>query len=389
MAALRYTLRRIDWRKTNQAVRGRPPDYLWFRLPGTARVATFHSAEEAESERHRLEAEARAAINPFRCGPCLRDRTSLDEGRLCDWLLDQGLTPPDAQGRDWVKWYDESRAAMGDLQREKVWEALDLVRFYEVVEGPVRPLVYVVAEIPWERTPECYLAHDEGGVEQRVFRTRTEAARFCRGKYLEWKSESSSYDMTDRQRLRKDPLGLRTKTRLVSFSGDDDIPRYDVLAVEAMDLMARAKSLPAVKFPAKLFLVRRPGWAAVGLGRGALDLRAGNYIEGGVPAAAFSDRASAEAHAAELNRRLRLEMSPAPFLGEADFRHITSHDEDEWLRRAESLGVAPPGPLWYGPPGARDWRAWLDGLGDAHRAAIWELCDRVELFRVVEVAAGG
>jgi hypothetical protein len=121
MAAHRYTLRRINWRKTNRNVGGGPaPDgnHGWHRLPGSVRVATFADPDDAEAERRRLEAEARAVVNPFRCG------STLDEGRLCDWLLDHGLEPP-AENRDWVRWYDEGRAAMDDHQREKVWEALD------------------------------------------------------------------------------------------------------------------------------------------------------------------------------------------------------------------------------------------------------------------------
>ena len=144
-----YTLRRHNWRKSK---------HVWHRLPGTTRLATFAGADEADAERTRLDDKARSVVNPFRCGTSLADRTSLDDGRLADWLLDAGITPPAKppalKVRDWAAWWEQNRAAMSDYQRGKVWQACDRLRFHEVVEGPIRPVVYVVVEINWHYTDE-------------------------------------------------------------------------------------------------------------------------------------------------------------------------------------------------------------------------------------------
>jgi hypothetical protein len=88
--AVQYTLRRLNWREA---------DGGWYRLPGTTRLDAFDDPAQAEEQCRLLEGHVRAAVNPFRCGTSMHDRTSLDEGRLYDWLLDIGLEPPKAKKR--------------------------------------------------------------------------------------------------------------------------------------------------------------------------------------------------------------------------------------------------------------------------------------------------
>jgi hypothetical protein len=235
MTTLRYTLRRLNWRKAG----GGPYDrgvHGWYRLPGTTRVAVFEDADSAERERRRLEGEVRKAINPFLCGTSLADRSSLDEGRLCDWLLDLGLEPPAlpraAKQRDWATWWNKAHEHWDDHQLKKVWEALDRLRFYEVIEGPVRPLVYVVVAIAWHYTDQDYFAGEEGGAPHRVFRTRAEAEAFCKDKHARFSNEP--FDMTSRLRLQADPLELEPPGEEVWFD-DGHAPLYDILEVEVMD----------------------------------------------------------------------------------------------------------------------------------------------------------
>jgi hypothetical protein len=44
------------------------------------------------------------------------------------------LTPPEGAASDWAAWWEANAPAMSDDQRARVWQALDKVRFYEVVE---------------------------------------------------------------------------------------------------------------------------------------------------------------------------------------------------------------------------------------------------------------
>lgn len=236
LSAQQYTLRRLNWRKADTGSYYTPRAIGWFRLPGTTRLATFPDAESAERERRRLEEEARQAVNPFLCGTSMADRSSLDEGRLCDWLLDLGIDPPamskKAKGRNWAEWWEEEHELWDDHQLARVWEALDRLRFHEVVHGPVRPVVYVVVEIPWHYTDEDYYASEEGGPPRRVFRTRAEARAFCKDKYADFSDEP--FDMTTRVKTREDPLGLSEEDE-ESGDSDSDVPMYDILEVEVLD----------------------------------------------------------------------------------------------------------------------------------------------------------
>jgi hypothetical protein len=398
MAAHRYTLRRINWRKTDRAVGGGTApegNHGWLRLPGSVRVATFADAGAAEAQRQRLEAEARAVINPFRCGSFLAEQTSLDEGRLCDWLLDHGLTPPAPEARDWVRWY-ESLPGLDDYQRHSIWEALDRVRFYEVVEGPVRPLVFVTVKIPWDWTGGPggggeFATPDEGGEPAHVFRTRGEADRFCKRNWTAGWYGDEPWDMTERQRLR-DPLGLRPAAAVRS---EGDMPDYDVAEVEVLDLTARGQAVPAAAFPKRLFLVCRLAWWLAIDGRHLGLHWASEDCE--VPVAAFTDRDRAEAHAAELTRQAWLELSPSVLFHHelGVLSNFSRHKEGKWLRHLAALGIEPPKKekVRPGRPADLDWTAWADAvaprLSGEQRAGFWALCDRARPYEVVEVTAKG
>jgi hypothetical protein len=168
-----YAVERLNWRRSGEG---------WARLPGATRLQSFPTFEEAEPDRRRREAEAREQVNPFLCGgPSLHSQTSLDEGRLHDWLLDAGMTPPRPKkgGRDWAGWWRRGRKRLSELQREKVWGALDKVRFFEVVERPRRPAVYVVVQINWRYNDEFFIAEPEGGQGDTAFRDRQAALDYC------------------------------------------------------------------------------------------------------------------------------------------------------------------------------------------------------------------
>jgi hypothetical protein len=102
-------------------------------------VKAFTDVARAEALRAELERDFRGQLNPFRYGRGLDDWTSWPEGVFRDWLLDAGLDPPAARAgaSAWVAWWDAGQAALSELQRERVWEALDGVRFFAVLPlGP-------------------------------------------------------------------------------------------------------------------------------------------------------------------------------------------------------------------------------------------------------------
>jgi hypothetical protein len=185
----------------------------------------------AENERRRLEAEARSVINPFLCGRSLSERTCLDAGRLNDWVLDLGLAPPSRRkSRNWAAWWKRERKTMSEFQREKMWEALDRVRFYEVVAGPVRPVVYVVVEVRWHYSDQDFNPDSEGGNPHKAFRTREAAESYCRDKIATFFCDDPVY-LHERLQCLNDPLGLRPRRRKAPCK-DGEAPQYDIIEVE-------------------------------------------------------------------------------------------------------------------------------------------------------------
>jgi hypothetical protein len=150
------------------------------QLDDPVTVASFPDADAAHADCARRESEARAAVNPF-AGPddWLGSRTGLDADRLHDWLLDCGADPPapDAEGRrDWAGWWERSAPHWGEEQRARVWQALDRVQLFRVVQRRARRKVYVVVEIGWHWHDEPPLtAGPEGGRALEAFSTRARA----------------------------------------------------------------------------------------------------------------------------------------------------------------------------------------------------------------------
>jgi hypothetical protein len=109
---------------------------LYRRLEGAAPVKAFLDEGKAEACCRRMEEEAWARINPFRHGDRPEQWTTFDAGRLRDWLLDAGLEPPAGKlnVKAWRGWYDRARDGLTELQRLRLREALDRVRFYQVSE---------------------------------------------------------------------------------------------------------------------------------------------------------------------------------------------------------------------------------------------------------------
>jgi hypothetical protein len=118
--------------------------YLVWRVFGFADASAdrngteaFADCAKAEQRREALEAAERRdpGRNPFHFSQRLPDCTRFDEGILRDWVLDLGLTPPDPQSDriGWEDWWELHADMMSEWQRQKMYEALALVRFFDVV----------------------------------------------------------------------------------------------------------------------------------------------------------------------------------------------------------------------------------------------------------------
>jgi hypothetical protein len=100
-------------------------------------VVAFVSLKAAQAEAERLEREARVGKNPFCHERDMEERTSMPESVFCDWLQDAGIDPPAIdEDSHWAGWWEEESAGWTDLQRARVWEALDYLHFYVVVKLP-------------------------------------------------------------------------------------------------------------------------------------------------------------------------------------------------------------------------------------------------------------
>jgi hypothetical protein len=147
MSDTHYILERLNWRRTRGS---------WLNLPGTDRLRSFSDRAEADALCREREWEVRRTVNPFGCGgPFLHYQTAFDAARLFDWCLDAGLDPPGVtnDSRVWADWWATHHERMTDAQRATVWEALDRVRFFRVVESEADETCHLVAAQHFEEDP--------------------------------------------------------------------------------------------------------------------------------------------------------------------------------------------------------------------------------------------
>ncbi|MFO0840783.1 MAG: hypothetical protein U0797_00065 [Gemmataceae bacterium] len=148
-----YLVQRLSWRVGDSGgevveaddprpdVRDRP------HYPGERELVVYHRGDDeggepvrafrdyarAEAFRREQEQVRRDRTNPFRYGQDVHQWTSLDEGRLRDWLLDARLTPPGHGGeekpevvaRAWQRWWAKHRAKLTEQQQAGLARALN------------------------------------------------------------------------------------------------------------------------------------------------------------------------------------------------------------------------------------------------------------------------
>jgi hypothetical protein len=107
---------------------------------GPVRVpeAVFLDRDAAERERARRELTAREVLNPFWLGG-VSTVSSLSEDKFRARLPELGFSPLPPKPNSWdatylAAWWDEESANWTAEQRSAVWDLLDKVRLFEVVE---------------------------------------------------------------------------------------------------------------------------------------------------------------------------------------------------------------------------------------------------------------
>jgi hypothetical protein len=238
-AATHFVVERLNWRRAHA-------DH-YHRYPGRTRVASFDTLEAAEAYRREHEARARAAVNPF-AGTLAppAEQTSLPEDVFCDWLTDQGVTPPaklkKTARRDWSAWWSKNVSKWEPQQLDAVWERLDRVTFFQISERPKLPVVYAVVKVVWGYNDEWYYPGSEGGETQTVYRSREKAEEVAMHQNEdardEWQTAFQEFDvgyqpaglhqfdLEGRLLPGQDPFGPPVSSSFVDTEGDE----WDTLA---------------------------------------------------------------------------------------------------------------------------------------------------------------
>jgi hypothetical protein len=129
-----YLVQRVYWQRFYEE----SPFHVCFDPTEGEPVKAFWDYDKALTLCRSLEQEARRTENPFAYGRALDERSRFDAWRFHDWLVDADLAPPPPGSDDeegvWVSWWEENEPSMTEAQRARVWDALDQVRFYSVVE---------------------------------------------------------------------------------------------------------------------------------------------------------------------------------------------------------------------------------------------------------------
>lgn len=104
-------------------------------------VAAFTTREAAEARMRELELEAARVFNPFlRVGPLYAFTTAnlsdfiLRLAGIVDPLPASTFTTDSPNRRAWRVWWEEYVPTWSDAVLAKVWDLLDRIRFYEVLE---------------------------------------------------------------------------------------------------------------------------------------------------------------------------------------------------------------------------------------------------------------
>src|SRR5262249_13169263 len=139
-----------NWRR----VEGGKEAGYYHRLPGEKRIGAFAVEEDAMAEATRLEAEGRRLVNPFKCGLTWADRSTWRNGASAVSPGNTGMGPRLGKPANWAGWGEKKGQRLPAEKLAVVWEGLSRLRFYTVVERPIRPVGYAIIEVTWQYNDE-------------------------------------------------------------------------------------------------------------------------------------------------------------------------------------------------------------------------------------------
>jgi hypothetical protein len=233
---LRYIVRRFNWRWAGPC---------FIRAPGEIRVAWLDTAADAEAERLRRETDARAKVNPFRCGPAFHYLSTFPEPVFRDWLQDADIDPPTGTGPTgtgidvWATWWERAGNRLSANKKSRVWDGLNRVRFHDVIVRQPCEIGYAVVRVMWywndEPFDECN-SESGGGEPLVVFRSRHRAEQELIRRSRELRSQVHSPSQLEWYGGWRDPdrwheTGRFPETRLDAA----DAPLFEIVE---MDLFA-------------------------------------------------------------------------------------------------------------------------------------------------------
>ena len=340
-------------------------------------VSTHANYAESVAACNALSAKAWAVrgFNPFRHGgAALFFQSTFPPGPFRDYLQDRDLDVPRSRSEvtsvGWVRWYDSHRAKFTAPQLAALREAMNLVRFAEVVEVPDGAVpVYVVQELNWSWDQEATLEADaEGGNLVAAYRNRAAAEARC-------------VELNDARRASPDysgwpnfdTLNRRGATEPHDTACDETI-FYEVVETQCLGLAAAARRVAVVYRQA----VNRRG-SVIGRNADCNDDRKVSEFASVVPVRAFADRAAADARTAESMRVARRTVNP--------FR-VYANPRSTLARNLKIEFRVQPLPKW----GHVEWLDWYSAeaphLTDDQRAKFWSLFDDLPLYGVTDVPLG-
>lgn len=354
----------------------------WHVLPGSDRVSTYLDRAEAEATCREAEWKIRRRMNPFLIGgPFLQYQTASDAARLFDWCLDAGVEPTSLDGNSatWAAWWRISQASFTDLQRAKLWEALDRLRFFRVVEGTSGlscHLVSVPQETDWDYIDPT---QDWGSTPYMLVRQEAMAEELCHELYGNELARIGGYfgnqfGRNSWKRPDRDPFAALDPDSRVEYRG--------VAEHGPIELHSRGP----LHIGQNVYVVLRRHWYLDSADESAWRWVAGRRSSGRA-VAAFDTLEAADALMATLEERDRPVANLFRFGPPHEWSHL--HPSDLWGMLSD-LAPIDFTSLWRNYRATDQlWIHWWDKvvpeLSEADISLVWSLYDRLRFYEVVAV----
>lgn len=373
-----YILERLNWRRA----RG-----LWLNLPGTDRLRSFVDRSDADALCREREWEVRRKVNPFGCGgPFLHYQTAFDAARLFDWCLDAGLDPPGVthDSRVWADWWATHHEKMTDAQRATVWEALDRVRFFRVVESELGTQCQLVAMQHYQSDlldPYHWEPRYVGCTPYLLARDAPTADRLCEELFINLLARAGAYVGAVEM-----PANWQLSESDSFDASEHEVPDLpEETAVERRPLELHADR--PVQASQEVYIVQRRQWILEMQYAGFWRWSPTRTKSCGRPVAAFNTLAAADECMAKLEAEAR--RTPALFRFGPPHEWSTIHPTAIYGMLSEIAPVnftslwndyQATDPLW-----CRWWDEFASKMTPEQIETVWSLYDKLKFYEVVAV----